>query len=224
MPSAYTDEERARRYGELKERKKWLDRAYALSMWIALGLALLMVLPTIYFSFMSGVFLFKIKGPAIDLVLILLINIMQVLGIGARKWKFTLASGAAQYVTDIIGVTLVGIQDIFRYFTIPTACLTAFVFACHAAEHKLSQEEGYPDFNISMEEHQQKQKQAEAQHRYRMLQEEVTAEAGTVRDMTDLLDDAQRTMPQTLTGYQERHTLHAKTAGREYVPGEMDEL
>jgi hypothetical protein len=42
--------------------------------------------------------------------------------------------------------------------------------------------------------------------------------------MTDLLDDAQRTMPQTLTGYQERHTLHSKTTGRDYVPGEMDEL
>ena len=226
MPSIYTDEERSRRYGELRERKKWLDKAYSLSMWAALGLSLLMLLPTFYFTFMSGMFLFKVGKPLVDLLMVLLSAGLQIVGIGTRKWQLTLGSAAAQFVMDTISITLVGVKEIFLWFSVPFAFLTLFVFVCHYANNKLSQEEGYPDFDISYEERAQQKKQMEARHMQRILQEEaVPADPAADSDMTDLLDEAQRTAPASLTAYRDRHTFNTQNAGeKNYVPGEMDEL
>ena len=225
MPSALTDEARRAHYGKMREYKKWIDKAYALGMGVFILLAVLLVLPTFYFTVMSGMFLFKIKKPVIDLLFVLLMYGLQFAGIGTRKWQYTAGAAAAWFVSDTVGFSLVAMSEIYLYFSIAFVILTVYASACHIAWHKLSQEEGFPDFDISFEERGKQQKQAEAQHRHRILQEEATAAAGSVKDMTDLLDPEQKTMPAELTAYRDRHTLTAQNAGnKDYVPGEMDEL
>ena len=225
MPSIYTDEERSRRYGELRERKKWLDRAYSISMWITLGLALFLLLPSIYLTFMQGMFLFQIS-QTLNLLLLLLMFGLQICGIYARRWQITAGAAAAAFIMSATDMKINGIRDILHWFITGFACVTVFVFVCHYAHHKLSQEEGYPDFDISYEERAQQKKQMEARQMHRILQEEAKpADPNAESDMTDLLDEAQRTAPAALTAYRDRHTLNTHNAGeKQYVPGEMDEL
>ena len=225
MPSFYTDEERSRRYGELRERKKWLDRAYSISMFVTLGIALFLLLPCLYMTFMQGIFLFQIS-QVFNMLILLLMFAFQVCGIYSRRWQFTAASVATEFVMETMKMKLVGIESILPWFMVGFSCVTVFVFVCHYANNKLSQEEGYPDFDISYEERAQQKKQMEARQMHRILQEEAKpADPNAESDMTDLLDEAQRTAPAALTAYRDRHTLNTQNAGeKQYVPGEMDEL
>ena len=222
MASFQTDEERERRYAELRKKKKWSD--------ILCGIPILIGV----FIFLSGVFALLstfmdvAMGGSILAVLRMLCPLIAsgtaVACIFSRRMKLVLVAFAAVAVMDVISGSSVSL--IMIPAMIP-GIIGVYIWS------KLEEEEGFPLFRIPLDEIRERQQNAEKRSRYRAEQIGTRRAAdGEIRGgMGDLLDASEDVPVQTsvLQGYFERSanaqgefSIPQSEAAGEY--GKMDEL
>ena len=223
MPSTRTDEERRAKYGELRDQKKRLEKVYSICGFVTLGLALFIVIPSLFSGALHGMFLFQTE-PLFEAFLIFAMFACQIIGIYRRNWIITMAGLICMIFADCTVDQLTGIPQILPFFSSCNLILTILVFVCQWKWEKISREEGFPDFDIDYVEREQQRKTAERLHENKMLSEGAVRGNVTAGDMTDLLDKEQKILPAELSGYKDRSALIGKAGAKQYAPGEMDEL
>lgn len=218
MASIYTDAEREHRYAQLRKKKKYINLSLDICMWAALGTGAISILPNAFSSILQGMFLFDLGQFAYTLGALALLA-FAVYAIYARKWKITLAAVIVTAITIALGSPIILILLI--------AALIADYFW-----HQLEQEEGFPLFDISFHEQQERQRKQEMISRHRALEAGTRAEhSGNPDNMSDILDSGGNT-PVSLAHLQSYHDhlVHAElsTPGTESMPqyqrGVMDAL
>lgn len=224
MPSVLTDEQRSKQYGELRDKKRKIEKAYHISGAVIIGLSVFIVLPSIYTAFLHAMFRFEVRAIW-ETALIIAMFLTGLFGISRRSWHITGASLVLMIIVDAAVRQLSGIPEILPYFTSAFSAVSAFVLFLHWNWEKLRNAEGFPDFDISYEERVQHEKTVQRQHMNRLLAEGAERSSLDNGDMTDLLDESKSALPAELTAYKDRFTLQTQQAGeRRYAKNEMDEL
>ncbi|MBR6107922.1 MAG: hypothetical protein IKQ39_07920 [Oscillospiraceae bacterium] len=218
MASIYTDEVRQTRYMRLRRRKRILDRIFDVCMIAALVFGTLAL-------YSAGPMLMEgLGGADIRLILGGLICILPLPGIIVtiylKNWKAAAAEFALLFLAGAILID--GTYGLLIF--IDVIALVTDIFW-----EKLSQQEGFPTFEIG---YQEEKERAKALHQYaenRAVAAGVRAERTEPdNDMHDLLDADTDvgTVTQKLTGMHDRYRdVQTHETGRAaYVPGVMDDL
>lgn len=219
MASIYTDEVREQRYFKLRAKKKRLERILDWMMWIVLAAAALTIIPDFAAAFLNGVFL----GDLHALFEFLVDAAVYGFAIYAIYRKSAKLTGIAVAVVAL-GAVLTG-TPLSLVGVIPLVLL----LYVDVEWGKLEKEEGFPHFDITYAEREERQRTAEERARNRAIQAGArVAATEQSSDMGDLLDAGHDTMvvAPTLRGYHDRsrNSGSAPETPKPFAPGVMDTL
>ena len=180
-------------------------------MWATLLIAVVSVVPDLISAVLEGLFAFDLGHFAASLGKTA-VFMFAVYAIYAKNWKISVpAMILAWFVSPLVGLIML------------TVLVVNYLWS------KLEQEEGYPIFDITYAEQQERQRKMEMISQHRALELGARAEhAGNPDDMTDVLDPAGNTPVSRagVSGYAQRPAF--STPGTEAVPefsrGIMDDL
>ncbi len=208
MASCLTDEVRAAHYDQCRLKKKRCESILSFCMKAVLLIAVFTLLPAAAEGLLFGLFIGDFD-PFLQFVLKTLAGAATVYTIYLRNWKITLG---------IVFVSAV-MNPLTPLFVIPC------VFA-HRGLNKLEQEPGWPLFDVSFSEWQERQKNLERITRHKAIQlGEAAASCSNTGDMDDLLDENRHTLPAFVSGYHDRYRDSDPNAQpAPFVPGIMEEL
>ncbi len=219
MASLYTDEAREERYFKLRAKKKRLERILDWMMWIVLAAAALTIIPDFASAFLNGVFLGDLHA-LFELLVDVAVYGFAIYAIYRKSAKLT---GIAVAVV-LLGAVLTG-SPLSLVGMIPLLLL----LYVDVQWGKLEKEEGFPHFDITYAEREERQRTAEERARNRAIQAGArVAATEQSSDMGDLLDAGHDTMviAPTLRGYHDRSRDSSRAAEtpRQFAPGVMDTL
>lgn len=217
---AYNEEEQARRYSILHDRKKKLETFYNILYIITF------VSDLIFTKF--GVSQTGGRGMYFLYIGLFGAMVLQFLGIYNKHFRFTLCSLLPLAAAYIIGMSDAVQSGMLQYVLsiIPAAAVTCWALWLQKQWEALSQEEGFPHFKIDLNRTNQKAKTAERVTKRAAIAEGVRSDAApNAGDMQDLLDTGAQAAAAELTGYHERsrHVSGVQTQ-RTISSGDMDEI
>ena len=221
MASCLTDDERERRYAELRKKKKCSDILVAIPIMtgIVLFIAAVFSLPTTFADIATG-----------TSVIALFLNLCPMISAAvaafcafSRSTKMILLAVPAVILIDLISG---GSMSLLLVPGLICALIGAYIFG------KLEQEEGFPLFRIPFSELQERRQNAEKKTRFRAEQAGTrrVADSEVHGAMGDLLDEAEDVPVQisALQGYFDRSEgaqgVFSAPAGEAGEYGKMDEL
>lgn len=222
MASIYTDAVRRARYDKLRSRKKLLEKLYDVLMYPAIILTVGVLLGSLIALVLGGAF--GNLSAIIQNILNFAAAVGTIIALYQHKWKITLG---ALLFSLIVPISNSGLHTIAYPFLLSLALVIDIMWA------KLQKEEGFPHFEIPLEEYDQRAKQGEKIIRGRAIAagNRIAAFPETacgIADMGDIADDDANIpmAPAKLTGYHERARENAApgtqcTAQRN---AEMDEF
>ena len=222
MPNILTDEARERRYARLRAKKRGLDRLFDMFMWIILAGALLGLIPAAFTGLLNGLFLGNLK-PFFEFLVSLVLDAAIVYAVYAKKPVVTLAVLLLNTLCYSISIRSPGLDIAAVILLVPLAVL-------QWQWSGLEKEEGFPLFDISYAEREERQKAHEGLIRKRALEAGARVERpeNYGDEMADLLDAGSDSiaMPETLSAYQERFgdAVPGAAVQNPYQPGVMDDV
>ena len=201
MASILTDESRQARYAVLRKRKKILERIFDIMMWGTLLELFIEIVSQFVSGVLQGIFMGELI-PFFVFLFVLAAGVFSVYALFRRDLRFLLPA-----------VILTGLMNGMGCFVAFGVLLPVFLSIAGINSifwAKLKQEEGFPLFDISFIEEQERQKVQEKRTEYRTLQAQIRAAQETLdtdAEMTDLLDaDTKKDyMPAHLNNYHERY-------------------
>lgn len=189
MASYLDDKTRLAHYDACRAKKKRYERVLDVCMWIAILFGAFTVIPELFVNgLLNGIFIGDIS--------VFFLALFKTLGIAAaiyaiylRKWPITIV--AALVVSPCNSIV---------------ALATAAAAVSHWLLHRLSQEEGWPLFEIPYAEQEQRQKNIETIIRNRAvtLGARVSTEPSEDTEMHDILDESKDTVYVKPKGYHDR--------------------
>lgn len=216
MASIYTDKAREARYDKLRIKKNRYEKILGICMLLSLFIGIATFISGIFFGLLSGAFLGDISVLVISF-LATACNAFAIYAIYAKNWKITIAA-----IAIAIAMVPFGMNDIVLVLALIPALIV------HVLWKKLSQEEGFPLFQITQDEYDKRRQALERQTKKHALEEGVrVASTEQTSEMGDLLDDGfdSPVMPGELHAYHDR-SRNANTV--ETAPsrqtGNMDSL
>ena len=218
MASLYTDEAREERYFRLRAKKKRLDRVLDILMWLTLLCAAVSIIPGFAAAFLNGVFLGDLHA-LLDFVWSVAVYALAIYAIYCKNPKYAFCA--------IVGI--VAISILFDAFSVIGLITLLPVLWVDKEWAKLEKEEGFPLFDMSYAEREERTRTAEERARNRALQAGArVASSGQTSDMGDLLDAGHDTMviAPALHGQHDRYrgSVAGQTERPQFVPGVMDTL
>ena len=234
MANILTDESRLTRYSVLRKRKKILETIFDISMFLIILAAATEIIPQFISGVLQGFFLGELR-PFFVFLGVTLSMAFFVYALFRRDWRFLLPALILSLLLTGGGF-FCGLGSLLSPFAIAAALIVSFFWL------KLQKEEGFPLFEITFNEEQERQKVQEKRTEYRTLQaqiREAQEKPDSNAEMTDLLDaDSQKDfMPAHLSNYHERyrnadavvhsvqpHDDRMDTVTEPEQSGEMDEL
>ncbi|MBQ9907477.1 MAG: hypothetical protein IJM46_11985 [Oscillospiraceae bacterium] len=199
MASIYTDDARVARYTRLRRKRNILEKIRGGCMIIALLLAIGEAVPTLLDSVVGGLAMLRGLDSFFVSIFAVLCAAAAIYAIYKRNWIITLA------VLVVISLMCsLGVLHFWGYF------LTAPLFValiCDIFWVKLSQEEGFPQFQLELDRHAETEKAWDYTARKNALESGARVAAtgsGSDQDMHDLLDEGAEVINAGLTGYQAR--------------------
>lgn len=215
MASYLTDSEREERYAKNRIKRNRYNKFFDIAMWVALLLTAIDVLPAVIASVLSfnPILLFQSLPAA-------LAHAGVILAIYRKDFRFSLV---AMGICLLITMLCSGDAVLPLFLLIPVTSVSYQWM-------KLSQEEGFPLFDISYAEREEAHKVAERRAEHRALAAGMRA-ASTAQtdDMHDLLD-AERDLPvmaKHVSGYHDRFhdgVIADQVSSASQQPGVMDTL
>ena len=224
MASIYTDEAREARYGKLRDKRNRCDKWLGWIMWGVLLIGAFSLLP----GFVSGILGGLLKGELFSFFgfLFSVVNFcIAVYAVYAKKWKHTL-----------IAIPLIAILGAFTMsIDSRMAAATAYIipliptFFIDRTWGQLEQEEGFPLFDISYAEREERRRNMEKLTEARALRAGYrVAQTQQQSDMSDLLDSGHDApvMAKPVHGYHDRFgdSVQAGTPMTSLPSGVMDTL
>ncbi len=211
MASYMDDETRLAHYDKCRIKKNRYEHTLDICMWIAILFSAMTVIPELFVNgLLNGIFIGDIP-VFLGALLCTAAVLFAIYAIYLRKPVITAIAGVAVFYFDpLVGIT------------------TLVCVVPHILLAKLSQEEGWPLFDISIGEYQQREKNTEKimQHRAvelgaRLVTDPVEGDA----EMHDILDERADTVFVRPTGYHDR-SRDAVPEDRvsSFTPGVMDTL
>lgn len=232
MASIYTDEERDRRNARLRAKKKHLDGMFDVLGWVLYILLGFVVVTDIFMGFLDSIT--DSVRPFLGGVCNLGIGFGAVYALHRREMRATVFW---MIVSIPLGILANYLGAWMRPFVIVAEVYEAVLLPLQREWQRLSQEDGFPLFDVSYNDRALAQKAQEKvmQKRAIAAAEQSRKEGGVFvenadgqGDMLDILDDngMARIIPEKLTGYQDRLREPARGEERShaYVPGVMDTL
>lgn len=222
MANIYTDAARRARYDKLLSRKKVLEKLYDVLMYPAIILTVGALLGGLIVLVFGGAF--GNLSAIIQNVLNSATAVGTVIAIYQHKWKLTLGVLLFSLITLISNP---GLNTLTYPFLLSLTLVIDIMWA------KLQKEEGFPHFEIPLEEYDQRAKQGEKIIRRRAIAAGDRIEASPetacgVADMGDIADDDANIpmAPAKLTGYHERARENAAPGTQRTAQhdAEMDEF
>lgn len=218
MASIYTDAEREERYDKLRRKKRQLEKILDILMWGFLIFAALLMIGGISSGLLGGL-LGGGLGDFFDFLVTALLCAAAIYVIYAKKIKHTLIALGA----GVLLMALTGMGSV-----IPLVAMIACI-PVDIAWGKLEKEEGFPLFDISYAEREERQKASEQMVYQRALDAGVRiASTEQTSDMGDLLDAGHDAMviAAPLRGSQDRFRGAVPDAvpQQSFQPGLMDTL
>ena len=202
MASVYSDREREERYSKLRRKKKAMDKFFDWSMYAVIAGALLIVIPSIYMGVLSSLFL----GKMLEFFASILAMFAAAAGIYAvyrKDPRITALIAVLQLIFCVAASE--GLADLLMLVVmILEVCV-------QASWQKLTQEEGFPDFDITLNEYAAREKDYARQAEIRAVTAGLRTDAELPRSnaMDDLLSDRVQAAPQHLHTYHDRSTRSA---------------
>ncbi len=221
MASIYTDEARRERYDRLRAKKKRLDKCLDIVMWLALIGAFIGVVSGFMSGVLNGVLYGNLKPFFIWLLDTGIYGVM-IWAIYAKNIKLTLIA---------MGIVALSSIAVIAGGEIPDGLVLLIpVLIVDIQWDKLSKEEGFPLFDISFREYEDRERHQTEIARNRALAAGVrvaTAE-GDGADMGDILDAGfdKPVIAERIGTNMGRYAGSVQDAvpQREFTPGVMDEL
>ncbi|MBQ8921160.1 MAG: hypothetical protein IJ060_03240 [Oscillospiraceae bacterium] len=217
MASIYTDAEREARYAKLRTKKRAYDKIFDFCMLgaIVFGVFALRDILLVFFA--------ALWALSIPHILVCLLAMACVLGtvwaIYKKDVRFTFCVLLLMLFLTFTGTAPVGVPLIL---IAGVTCVTDFLW------YQLSQEEGFPQFEIGFEEWKQREKAYEHYAENRAVEAGVRAAADAGDDggeMHDLLDEKLTPLPAAPARYKSRfEQAHVYEKQNRYQPGVMDDL
>ncbi len=220
MASIYTDEERETRYIRLRKKKRICDRIFDICMIAALLFGLLSVGDT------GQILMGGLGSINFGMILLGLFGLLVIAGVVIAVYKKDWRITAAELVLLLLGGYSMALTEISVFML---GVITFITLIGDVLWHRLSEQEGFPTFEIGYMEEKERQKAMQRYAENRAVAAGVRAEPAAPDDvMHDLLDadtDVQ-SVTQKLSGQHDRYRdAQAVEHGREqYVPGVMDTL
>ncbi len=217
LASIYTDEERESRYSGLRKKKRIYDKVFDICMWTAIIFGVF-ALRDILITMIAALWVMSI--PTIFVCLLALVCVLgTVWAIYKKDIRFSGGILLLMLFLQFTGVINFGVQ---LPLVAGVTCVTDYLW------YKLSQEEGFPQFEISFEEWKQREKAYEHYAENRAVEAGVRAAAGAQNDggeMHDLLDESRAPLPASPSSYKSRfEQAHVYEKQVHYQPGVMDSL
>lgn len=218
MASLYTDEAREERYFRLRAKKKRLDGLLDITMWITLACAAIVIIPGAMSAFLNGVFLGDMR-TLLEFLMSVAVCGFTVYAIYCKNFRHVIIA--------MIGVALLtmlaGAMSLIVMIPLIIAAVVSWEWG------KLEKEEGFPHFDITYAEREERERTAESRARNRAIQAGARiSSVGQSSDMGDLLDAGHDTMvlAPTLRGQHDRYlgSTQQNTAPQPVNQGIMDSL
>ncbi len=211
LASYMDDETRLAHYDKCRIKKKRYERVLDVCMWIAILFGAMAVIPTLFVDgLLNGIFIGDIP-TFFGALLCTAVILFAIYAIYLRK----------PVITAIAGIVTL-------YFAPLVSVATLVCIAPHILLAKLSQEEGWPLFDISIGEYQQREKNTEKimQHRAVGLgARAATAPVAGDAEMHDILDETPDTVFVNPAGYHDRfRDAVPEDRVNSFTPGVMDTL
>lgn len=216
MASYLDDKTRAEHYGRCRAKKKRYERILDFCMWAALLAGAMTVIPKLFVNGFMNLLFVRNMEMLLEALSRTLGAAVAIYAIYLRKWKITIPATLAALACNIF-----------------VALATAVSAVVHWYLHRLSQEEGWPLFDIPYDEQEQRRKNTEKiiRHRAVALGERVisapteeTAEAAEP-GMYDILDERADVLNGSLSGYHDRfRNAQPEDRVNSFEPGVMDTL
>ncbi|MDD5946929.1 MAG: hypothetical protein PUC41_03925 [Oscillospiraceae bacterium] len=211
MATYMDDQTRIAHYDKCRIKKKRNERVLDVCMWVAIICGAVTVIPTLFVNgLLNGIFIGDIP-TFLRALLTTAIVLFSIYAIYLRKPVITAIAALASFFVDplVFIATLVSIVP-------------------HIGLQKLSQEEGWPLFDISIREYQQREKNTEKIIQHRAMElgaRRVTDSAEGDAEMNDILNDTSDTVLIPPAGYHDRfRDAVPEDRIHSFQPGVMDTL
>lgn len=202
MATIYTDESREQRYARLRTKKRKCEKALDILMWITLLVGAFDLIPGLFSGLFNGLF-----GGSLDNFFAFFFSFAgaaaAIYAIYAKKFFHTLAAIVFIAVISVLGAAMAGQMAIstgYIVILIPVAVIDRIW-------NGLEKEEGFPLFDISYAEREERRRNQEKLTEVRMLRAGYRVAADEQpADMHDLLDSERDVpvMPAHPRGYHDR--------------------
>jgi len=218
LASIYTDEAREARYSKLRQKKRAYDKIFDFCMWGAILFGVFALRDLVL------VLIAALTSFSLAIIAVCFAGIICVLGtvwaIYKKDIRFSIAIALLMVFLQCSGVIMFSLA---LFIIIGVTCVTDFLW------YKLSQEEGFPLFEIGFEEWKQREKAYERCAENRAVEAGVRAAAEAQNigsgEMDDLLDGSSEPIPAVPSGYKDRFAqAHVYESQQRYQPGVMDSL
>lgn len=214
MASYLDDKTRAAHYDECRIKKKRYERVLDICMWASLLFGAFTVIPELFVNvFMNALFLRDVETLSVALGSVLSVA-AAIYTIYLRKWPVTVVAAA-----------------VVMPFNAAVGCAAIVSAVVHFLLEKLSREEGWPLFDISYAEQEQRQKNTEKIIRHRAVEQgarvigEAAPDGKSAQDMYDILDERRDTLSVSPSGYHDRfRNAQPEDRVNSFEPGVMDTL
>ena len=222
MANILTDESRLARYSVMRKRKKWIEIVFDISMWAMLLAALTEIIPQFFSGVLRGIFLGELM-PFAAFLAVLAGMAFFIYAIFRRDFRFLIPALVLSLLFDVAGV-FAGLGALLAPLALTVSLVDSFFWLA------LQHEEGFPQFEISIAEEQEKKAVQEKRTEYRTLQAQVREAQEQLNpnaEMTDLLDAGiePEHMPAHLSNYHERYRNADAVVRPQQVHGDrMDEV
>ncbi|MBR3267402.1 MAG: hypothetical protein IKI58_01535 [Oscillospiraceae bacterium] len=218
MASIYTDEERTARYAKLRQKKRVYEKIFDICM-----------IAAIIFG------LFAVR----DFLLVLIAGLMRLslpsILVSLFGLVCTFGTVIAVYLKQIrVSAAVLFLCLFFSFLGIyngitPLAVICGVTAVTDYYWYRLSQEEGFPLFDFSYEEQQEREKVLQRYTENRAIEAGLRAnpdaQGEADSEMTDLLDETLQPVPAVPAGYKSRYeNAHVYEKRIEYQPGVMDSV
>lgn len=222
MANIYTDESRLARYSVMIKRRNRYERIFGVCMWAMIICAGTEIIPHLFNGLLYGLFIGELQAFFVMLGVAAFFA-FAIYALVKRSFWFILPA-------FVLCLTIMdgGMFYLFGNFVAPLSLIVSGIVSLLWA--KLSQEEGFPRFEISYAEEQGRKKVQERRSEYRAQQAGIRTEQEQLdvnAEMTDLLDADSEVvrMPAKLNNYHERYrNADAVVRAAEAHDGTMTEL
>ncbi len=211
MATYMDDATRIEHYDKCRIKKKRNERTLDVCMWIAIIDGAITVLPELFVNgLLNGIFIADIR-TFLGALLCTALVLFAIYAIYLRKPVITIVAGVAVF-----------------YFAPLVSLATLVCIVPHIALEKLSQEEGWPLFDISIGEYQQREKNTEKIMHHRAVELGARLATDPVEgdsEMHDILSEAPDTVFVAPSGYHGRfRDAVPEDRINSFTPGVMDTL